>query len=1424
MLAIVVFTFSCSKQEAPNLETGEIRTQQEIDRLEACSGVNFSKGVLLHLNMLKLFKCTKWDLEFPHMYQSMKRIQSSSWNHVMGPIDKEFVENLSRRDRVFKNIKDLDSKEGLDDLSRVLVALNETNFFDSAKDMFKCVENASDEVCAERTKIPSKTSLKNLIKLVDMDPRAIEHASGFIKDLNTAIGSNGEKLRQEINKFKSDPVYINVRLKLVDALATKVQTGLSTEDREFLGKILLTGNSTGELPWIYTWIHDEKMNRNKFRDLVEYPILTNPVFVGEIKGLKRAYDENFTCSIKSTQDPNELMSFDFKTHLRDYVTILRTRDYKSYYDFSSAAVVGLKMSSEICGELESNKYNTNFIKMMSNLSNFLGEKKFYDIVKFLALHTTAKGDLDKGFAENLYLFDMIASDLFSNANVLNEQIMKHTREFYPVMYDVVLNLEPEAYMNLGEFLKEILKEENDAKFRGVADFWSFFNSTEKNYVFNFVDRHFEGDTQFVLLFDFYTKFLDDLHDVQPILKESWIGNEDKLEMSYLSLEDFFYNMAGAETLLDFKKFFGRDQILKVLEVISNGSNINALARENLNYLRSDEYVTRARSERYKFAVTYSPTVMDGDDYDSRPVIECMQKFAELENGFYELVRKLPAACSKVTNENIAFRLFGWLNTIEDTFKEFYPGKNSEDTILSKRGLLSPYMLNTTLGNAKILDSLLGDIDSKLPTKGGIQYLMNSAKFHLNEQGVGELADKNLAFFVQWFDISPEDNLIHRNALIKSFTREANFARANDLSKNLASLSMEYSDWVKKGKLLKTQNRNIGDYDPNQDCEKVVNQVVSLHACPSKEIVKKSTNKIITYLSTVWEKPQGSGVGHLLKAVKTGEGVDIPLGTSNTKKSRMTLKDTFKYLYDASDKSFKINNTKTYYVNENGKASTQTLTTLERIEVVIRDVRFDNNYLGAAFLNGITHAQDYNEEAIYRRGLMAKCVKIPGIRCGRSMSDDQLRMARNALETFDSLIDINNGYGNDKRLNYGNYLKTFEQTLVASSAKEAQEVKMLPIKQELLVRHNGRVLGEMTVMTMWSNMARVIRDRVGRTRAEFDEFINSEKFNRVDKALLYGFDLNQAGPAAERLLVKLQKIPPGESQNAINTTIDWIASLDYKQTRLVEDTVARLLLVGSYLGPPEVVFGTKFKDGSDEKYKDNNFLQTFLALEKIIDRYPNLKNYFPEDVKLIDAFKPLNTALVFLTDSLASTNVPEKNMAYLALNEVFSAAQTALFDDLADPRIASFNSKTVKGVDLAISFLESPENVAQAYSLIREDYKYLDKLHANQAAWFKVFGINLDRVASSSKIDLTPVRDYLSFTTKSAVCLNRDSECQVNYHFDETATMMKYLTLKSKETGDSYFMTATKKLLVENFDQLNRMIDDLLPALKIKEVKPPLRFN
>lgn len=1423
--SLLVFALSCQKQKSPDIASEETRGSRELERLNACSKVNFNRGVLLYQNVLDLFVCTKWDEDFPHMYQAMHKISAESWDHIMGPIDQVFVSNQQRRDRVFKNIRDLDAKGGLDDLSYVIVALNETNFFDSMKAMFTCVDNSTDPVCESRKgRIPEKKSLKNIITLIDTEPETIDNLSQFVKLLVKALDGHKEELRAEINKFRFSPLYVPMKLQLIDAIAKKAQAGFSDEDRQFAGKVFLTGNQAQDAPWIYNWIQDIKMNRDKFRDLLEYPVLTNPQFVGEIKSLELAYDGGVSCSIKSNTNPNELIEFDFKTHISEYVSVIKNRSYKSFFDYSSADIVGLKVSTEICRELETNRYNANFIKLITHFSDFLGEKKYYDLVKFLVSNTTAKGDPDKTFAENLYLFDLITGDIFSSGNALNTTIVSSTRGFYPLVFDVIKNFPSDGYINIGEFLTAVGKKENDLKFKGVADFWTFFTPEEKNFLFNFVDRHFDKDIDYVMLFDFYTKFLDEVKDVQPIFKDKWAGTDKNVDESYLALQDVLTYFAGKDTLLDFKKFFSRDQIIRVLEVISNGQSINKAAKEELAYINSDNYVLKTKSEKYVYKVGVIPGL--DVDYDSKAVIECMNRFADIQNGFYDLVRNLPAACSQVSEANIAFRAFRWMNAVESNYLSFKKSSDPKDSLLDSRGILSPYMLNTTLGTAKLLDNIVGPYGSASPTENGLTYVLNAANFYLNEKGGASVVDKNLQWLNSLLDVKPEVNIPHRNALIKSFSKQDNFDYSKNFFTNVGKLLEDYGLWIQSGAWEKAKNRSLGVYDPKNDCEKVINQVVTPYPCPTKEVVKLFGNDLLYILQNVWEKDQGSPISKILKAAKTGEGLDIPLEGKNPAKYRLTLRETLRYLYYTSDKSLPVNNEKVKFTNEAGVTSYETVTTLERIEGVIREVRFDNNYLGVAFLNAVVHGNDYNNDVADRKKLLQKCVKIPGIRCGRLMSNSDLRMARNSLEFYDSLSDVNNGLKKEKSFNFGNYLKTFETSLVGSSAYDAQKAQFLPLKDELLKKHNGKVLSDMTVMTSWSNAARVLRDRVGRTNADFENFINREDFKRVDRQLLYGFDLGTAAPSAEKLLNKLRTIPAGETQNAYVHLVDWLSGLNYNETRLVEDTAARALVVASYLGTPEQVFNQKdYADTYRElsaRYSQNNLFQVFLALEKIVDYWPVLKNAFPADVKLIEVIKPINTALYFFTEKLNATSDPKKNTAYLALNDIFMALQTSVFEQLPNTDIRS-NTASTQGLDLLLEMFKDRRLVENTYSMARADYKFLDVFHQNSGAFFLSTGQNLRRAATSDRMDLTPFRDYLTFTTKKTVNTIGEVNGPVNYHYDEPASLIRYLNSKS-DSGESYFMVFNKKVFIENVSQISDMIDDLFPCIKIKKVKAPLALN
>jgi len=1421
VLVVAFFAGSCSKQSAPEIESIQTRTRDEQQRLEACSVVNFNNGLLEYRNVKLLFQCTKWDKEFPSLYQSINSITADSWNHIFIPLNDAFLEGQENRNRTFKNIRDLDAGEGLDDLSHVITALNETNFFDSVKAMFKCIENPASEFCNGRKNIPDKQKLKQIIHILNINEDTISDLSELAKKLNIVLAPKQEVLRAEVNKFRDNKLYLLTRLRLVDAVLNKVKTGLTNEDRTFLKTILTIGDKAGNNSWIYSWLTSDKMNREKFRDLLEYPILINPNFIKDIKGVKSLYDETFKCSYKKDSTLNNVFEFDLKNGIGDYVTVLKEKNYKAFYDFTSMHVTGIKLASESCKELVDNKYDASLLRAAIKVAEFFQDKNNYDLIKFILLNSTTKADADKTFAENIYFGDLLASDIFSSAVSLGGSISAETREFFPVIYDILKNLPPETVIHLANLVEEISKVENDPKFVGVAQFWSFFNDEEKNFVFNFLDRHFDENINYPLLFDFYSKFLDHSRDNLGIFKNAWIGDANLDEKNYLALEDLFYNFSGPETLKDFKKFFSRDHIIRVLELLSNGNSLVNDAKYEIKYRDSTRYVTQAKTSKYEYQIKYNPAA--DNDYDSKELVLCLQKFNELDKGLYELIRNLPAACTAVTEQNISLRMFGWLNSIEKEYAKTVKTNTAKDSLFNEEGILGPHMLTTNIGLIKIADGLIGPYRTSLPANKGINYLIESLDFYLNQKNGIMLMNSNLNWLDQFLNFNLQKNIGFRNSLIKSYTKDSNFTYSRNVFSSISYLMDRFGTWISSGNYTKAANRKLGTYDPNNDCRKLINQKINPYGCPSVPVIKQYGNELLSMVQNVWEPEMGSTIRHLMNGAIMGGGLNIPFNSSRPTKYRLSLRENAKYLYDTFDRGLRVNNQNMEYVNSANQKTIENVTTVERVETVIREVRFENNYLGAIYLNHVVWGDDYNKDVAERKKLMSTCLKIPGVRCGRKMSDSDLRMAKNALEAYDSLLDVNNGRGLEPRLQYGNFLKAFQQTLIASSSKAAQEVTFFPLPDDVLKKHNGKVLGHISMLSGFSNTARFLRDRVGRTRADFEKFLNRDDVKRVDRTLMAGFDLNKAVPVAERIVSKLRTIQGNDKQNLFENTVDWLSTLSYEESLLVEDTIGRLMVVGSYLGTPDIVFNSNVNSNDFARYRNNNLFQIFMAVDRLIDYWPTLKLLYPADTKLIDAVKPLNNFLYFLTEELNSNTDPYKNKAYIALNDVFVLFQSVLFDDFTDARIIGNKAESYKGLDFIIEGLKDKSFVEKTYSLIRSNYKFMDNFFEDNGKFFNTAAQNINRLVQSVQIDMQPIKDYLNFTSKNAVCTVGDSNCVANYHYDEVANLIKFLN-KKDQYGKTYLEIANKKLLLENKNSIEEMINDLLPAIKIKKINPPLRLN
>jgi hypothetical protein len=124
--------------------------------------------------------------------------------------------------------------------------------------------------------------------------------------------------------------------------------------------------------------------------------------------------------------------------------------------------------------------------------------------------------------------------------------------------------------------------------------------------------------------------------------------------------------------------------------------------------------------------------------------------------------------------------------------------------------------------------------------------------------------------------------------------------------------------------------------------------------------------------------------------------------------------------------------------------------------------------------------------------------------------------------------------------------------------------------------------------------------------------------------------------------------------------------------------------------------------------------------------------------------------------------------------------------------------------------------------MKENYRYLDHFHSDNGEWFMAVGKNIERLAIEQKLDLVPVREYLKYTTKEFGNILGLGNSEKNYHYDEIASIVKFLLLKSP-SGESNFMLANKRLLLENIDEVIQIITDIFPAIIVKDIHPPLQI-
>lgn len=308
------------------------RSIEDQERMAACGRVNFISNFAKHENIINLFTCTGWRRAYPDLFGAIGKIKGSDWDHIYVPIGKEFFDDRERRDRVFKYIKELDSKDGLDDLARVVTSLNETNFYDSLHVLFQCANTPDSKECKERApNLLSKEQIKNIFRFMMIDSDLYAHSSNIIRNVVGAIGDDSEVIRTETLEFYKKTSFIKLRLSLVSRLLNTALKGITNEDRSFIAKIFFTITKEDGKPWLHRWFTNEKLTNDQFSRLFKYPVSTNPEFIKDSLALNNAFESRLMCKTDLGEGNIEI---DVKHHLEKFLSRLSHSNFKEFMEYA----------------------------------------------------------------------------------------------------------------------------------------------------------------------------------------------------------------------------------------------------------------------------------------------------------------------------------------------------------------------------------------------------------------------------------------------------------------------------------------------------------------------------------------------------------------------------------------------------------------------------------------------------------------------------------------------------------------------------------------------------------------------------------------------------------------------------------------------------------------------------------------------------------------------------------------------------------------------------------------------------------------------------------------------------------------------------------------------------------------------------------
>lgn len=495
-------------------------------------------------------------------------------------------------------------------------------------------------------------------------------------------------------------------------------------------------------------------------------------------------------------------------------------------------------------------------------------------------------------------------------------------------------------------------------------------------------------------------------------------------------------------------------------------------------------------------------VRDASSMESIQTNRCFDDLSskyDLDSSYYNLINGLPESCKNVLGKvGFVGQIYLWMNASDAYFRKEFQVYDFHNAT----GVWSPGML-------QFIFSAAVNADMKLLSKDGRSgILQNIDEIHRVVTDIGIMET-----FHQFAGIyTTVETKLDLDKKLLIFVNSKSDKALNDATKDVFTLMRDAAPYVDY-KITKTSCLDI-------------DAKLGANPCLSEKEVEEGVLELFRILRRKNEN-DNSLIKELVSWIHPSAGIELPFRRTKKFTHTTSFEEIIHFLYDLSDER-----TSKSFIYMNGSSTVQVKgNVLDRLEVVIRDISFLNNFYGAYFKNEVAGARNYRADVTDSEKLLLLLDRSSGIfRTFGGLPKESKYKLKNIRQTYSSLVEVSDEYpqfdGTSK--NYGAFTQSLLATIANSSKLSTQDFNAYRVPSERIVEgHNGLFLTRVVKMSGLRQMAQFVR-------ARFDSnfsALKTEDFKQVNTNLI-----------ARHELPKIQ--------NALQLVFDKYLDQDKKQLNLM----------------------------------------------------------------------------------------------------------------------------------------------------------------------------------------------------------------------------------------------------------------------------------